>query len=151
MRIERTLRAATFVALVAGWGGFPAAQGTNTDPCRFYTAEVMGKAFGRAMKSSKLVNVCEYRGPGADLVVLKVEAGSEGTILKHAKATAAKSGQGVEKVTTAVGEAYFDGSFPVFIGRVGNNEVQIETTIQPTPRDAMVAVGTRIMEALARK
>jgi hypothetical protein len=32
---------------------------------------------------------------------------------------------------------------------VGNHEVQVETTIQPLPRDAMIAVGTRIMETLA--
>jgi hypothetical protein len=29
--------------------------------------------------------------------------------------------------------------------------VQIETTIEPVPRDAMIAVGTRIMETLAGK
>ncbi len=37
------------------------------------------------------------------------------------------------------------------IGRVGNYDVQIETTIEPVPRDAMIAVGTRIMETLAGK
>lgn len=58
---------------------------------------------------------------------------------------------GAEKVPTAFGEAYFDSALPVFIGRVGNREVQVETTIQPVPRDAMIAVGTRIMETLARK
>jgi hypothetical protein len=36
-------------------------------------------------------------------------------------------------------------------GRRFDHDVQIETTIQPLPRDAMIAVGTRIMETLARK
>jgi hypothetical protein len=34
---------------------------------------------------------------------------------------------------------------------VADHDVQIETTIEPLPRDAMIAVGTRIMETLARK
>jgi hypothetical protein len=151
MRMDRTLQAVTFVVLVAGWGAFPAAQSTSDDVCRFYTAEAMGKAFGRQMKSSKMTNVCEYRGPGTDRVVVQVKAGPEGTILRHAKAAAAKPGQGVEKVATAAGEAYLDSAIPVFIGRVGNYDVQIETTIQPLPRDTMIAVGTRIMESVARK
>jgi hypothetical protein len=48
------------------------------------------------------------------------------------------------------GEAYFESILPAFIGRVGNHEVQIETTIEPVPREAMIAVGLRIMETLAR-
>ena len=48
-------------------------------------------------------------------------------------------------------EAYFDRELSVFIGRVGNHEVQIETTIQPVPRETMIAVGGRIMESLARR
>jgi hypothetical protein len=40
---------------------------------------------------------------------------------------------------------------PAFIGRVGNHDVQIETTIEPLPREAMIALGIRIMENLARK
>jgi hypothetical protein len=59
--------------------------------------------------------------------------------------------QGAEKIEAAIGEAYFDSILPVFIGRVGNYDVQLETTIQPVPRDAMIAAGTRIMETLARK
>ena len=59
--------------------------------------------------------------------------------------------QGVEKVMTAAGEAYLDSTFPVFIGRVGDHEVQIETTIQPLPREALIAVGRRIMENIARQ
>ena len=158
------LQVATFVALVIGCGASPVGrveasaqargavtQSTSDDPCRFSTAEEMGKAFGRSMKSSKLGNVCDYRGSGADRVVLKVATGSEGTILRHVRSTAAQGDKTVEKVATAVGEAYFDSTFPVFIGRVGDREVQIETTIQPVPRDALIAVGTRIMEALARK
>jgi hypothetical protein len=125
------------------------AQSTSDDPCRFSTAEAMGSAFGRRMKSSTLANVCEYRGTGTDVVVVKVEAGPEGTILRHVKSASAQSHEGAEKVATAVGEAYFDSTLPVFIGRVGNHEVQVETTIQPLPRDAMIAVGTRIMETLA--
>lgn len=111
----------------------------------------MGSAFGRPMKSSKLANVCEYRAAGTDVVVVKVEAGSEGIILRHVKGALAQKSEGVEKVPTAVGEAYFDSTLPVFVGRVGNREVQIETTIQPMPRDAMIAAGTRIMETLARQ
>jgi hypothetical protein len=103
------------------------------------------------MKSSKLANVCEYRAAGTDVVVVKVEAGPEGTILRHVKGASAQKGAGAEKVPTAVGEAYFDSTLPVFVGRVGNREVQIETTIQPLPRDAMIAAGTRIMETLARQ
>ena len=158
------LQAATCIALVAGCSVSPAeqadaaasgragvARSTGDDPCRFSTAEAMGSAFGRRMTSSKLVNVCEYRDTGTDVVVVKVEAGPEGTILRHVKGASAQSQGGAQKVATAVGEAYFDSTLPVFIGRVGNHEVQIETTIQPLPRDAMIAVGTRIMETLARK
>lgn len=126
----------------------PAAQ--SDDSCRFVTAEAMGKAFGRQMTSSRLANVCDYRGADAGRVVVKVATGSEGTILRHAKAALAQGDKDVEKVATAVGEAYLDTTFPVFIARVGNHEVQIETTIQPLPRDAMITVGTRIMETLAR-
>ena len=158
------LQVATCIALVAGYGASPAgqadasstarartAQSSNDDPCRYSTAEAMGSAFGRPLKSSKLANVCQYRGSGTDLVVVKVAAGPEGTILRHAKGAALQKQAGVEKVTTAVGEAYFDSTLPVFIGRVGDREVQIETTIQPLPRDAMIAVGRRIMEAIARQ
>jgi hypothetical protein len=158
-RTGGALRAATIIALVAGCSGSPAdpaeaaavgraAQTTNEDPCRFYTAEAMGKAFGRPMTSSRNVDVCKYQGAGSDVVVVKIGTGPEGTILRHLKSAPAR---GAEKVATAAGEAYFDSVIPVFVGRVGDHEVQIETTIQPTPREAMIAVGTRIMETLARK
>ena len=127
------------------------AQSTSEDPCRFATAEAVGKAFGRPMQSSKLVDVCQYRGTPTDLVVVRVKAGPEGTILRHVKSAAAQGQKGAEKAATTVGEAYFDSILPAFIGRVGNYDVQIETTIQPVPRDAMIAVGTRIMETLAGK
>lgn len=129
------------------------AQSTSDDPCRFATAEAVGKAFGRPMQSSKHVDHCQYRGTpnGLLLVVVQVKAGPEGTILKYTKSAAAQGRKGAEKVTTKVGEAYFDSIIPAFIGRVGNYDVQIETTIQPLPRDAMIAVGTRIMETLAGK
>ena len=158
------LQAATCIALVGGFCTGPADQArasvpahaavtqtTSDDPCRFATDEAMSKAFGRPMKSSKLANVCDYRGPGTDRVVVKVAAGPEGTILRHLKGGSAKGEKWAEKVATAVGEAYFDSTLAVFIGRVGNHEVQIETTIQPVPRDTMIAVGRRIMESLARK
>lgn len=158
------LPAATLIALLSGGGAAPAkeaeglapfpagATGTtgDDDPCRFATAEAIGQAFGRSMKSSKLANICEYRA-GTDLVVVKVTAGPEGTILRHLKTATAQNAKGAEKVATKMGEAYFDSILPVFVGRVGNQEVQLETTIQPTPRDAMIAAGTRIMETLARK
>jgi hypothetical protein len=54
-------------------------------------------------------------------------------------------------VATAAGEAYFESILPAFVGRVGNHEVQIESTIEPVPREAMIAVGLRVMERLARK
>jgi hypothetical protein len=127
------------------------AQSSNDDPCRYATAEAMGSAFGRQLKSSKLANVCQYRGTGSELVVVKVAAGPEGTILRSAKAALAQNQKGVENVATSMGEAYFDSSFPVFIGRVGDREVQIESTIQPLPRDAMIAAGRRIMETIARR
>lgn len=132
-------------------GAANAPQSTVDDPCRFFTADAMGKAFGRPLKSSKLTNVCDYRGPGTDRVVVKIAAGPEGTILRHVKATLAQGDKTVEKVASGVGEAYFDSTLPVFIGRVGNHEVQIETTIQPVPRDTMITVGGHIMEALGRK
>src|SRR5215213_3613148 len=125
------------------------AQSTSEDPCRFATAEAVGKAFGRPMQSSKLVDVCQYRGTPTGLVVVRVKAGPEGTILKHVKSAAAQGQKGAEKATTRVGEAYFDSIIPAFIGRVGNYEVQVETTIEPAPHDAMIAVGTRIMETIA--
>jgi hypothetical protein len=159
-----TLQAATFIALAAGCSASPAdqagaspagragvAQSASDDPCRFATAEAVGSAFGRQLTSSTLVNVCQYQGTGTDVVVVKVEAGTEGAILRHVKTASAQSGSGAEKLATAVGEAYFDRIIPAFIGRVGNHEVQIETTIQPLPRDAMIAVGTRIMETIARQ
>jgi hypothetical protein len=147
------LQAATIIALAAGCTAFNAvwAQTTSDDPCRYFTAEDMGKAFGRPMKSSKLANVCEYRGTESDVVVVKVETGPEGTIMRHAKSASAQGHKGAEKVATAAGEAYFENILPAFIGRVGNHEVQIESTIQPVPRDAIIAVGRRIMETLARK
>ena len=111
----------------------------------------MGSAFGRPLKSSKLVDVCDYRGTGTERVVVKIATGREGTILRHVRDAAAKGHDGAEKVASSVGEAYLDSTIPVFIGRVGNHEVQIETTIQPLPRDAMITVGKRIMETLARK
>ena len=125
------------------------AQNTNEDPCRFVTADAIGKAFGRPMQGSKLGDVCQYRGTPGSLVVVRVKAGPEGTILTHAKSAAALNQKISEKVTTKVGEAYFENVLPAFIGRVGNYDVQIETTIQPVPRDAMIAVGTGIIESLA--
>ena len=71
--------------------------------------------------------------------------------LRHVKSVIAQGQKGPEKVTTTVGEGYFESILPAFIGRVGNYDVQIETTIEPVPRDAMIAVGTRIMELLAGK
>lgn len=157
------LRAATFLAVIAASASAApqavasapprgrASQSTSDDPCRFVTAAAMGAVFGRPMKSSKVADVCDYRGPGTDRVVVKVATGPEGTILRHVKAASAQGDKEVEKVATPVGEAYFDNTLPVFIGRVGNHEVQIETTIQPLPRDAMIAAGIRMMETLARK
>lgn len=127
------------------------AQTTTADPCRYFTAEEMGKAFGRSMQSAKLANVCQYKGSGTDIVVVRVAAGPEGTILRFARSGLAQGRKEVAKVSTPVGEAYFDSTLPAFIGRVGDHEVQIETTIEPVPREAMLAVGTRIMETLSRK
>lgn len=173
MGIERTGRRAfncglvalqaTFIALTAGCAspvddvhasapaGAANAQAVGDDPCRFATADAVGKAFGRPMKSSKLVNACKYLGDGGEMVVVKVAAGPEGTILRHVKTALAQGHKGPEKVTSAVGEAYFDSILPVFIGRVGNNDVQVETTIEPVPRDALIAVGTAILKTLAGK
>jgi hypothetical protein len=157
------LQASAFVVLIAGGSALVdqadvsaqaragGAQSTSEDPCRFATAEAVGKAFGRPMQSSKLVAVCQYRGTPTGLVVVKVKAGPEGTILRHVKSAAAQGHKGAEKVTTTVGEAYFDSILPAFIGRVGNYDVEVETDIEPVPRDAMIAVGTRIMETLAGK
>ena len=138
----------TDVSAQAGGAG---AQSKSEDPCRFATAEAVGKAFGRPMQSSKLVSACEYRSTPADLVVVKVAQGKEGAILRHVKTAVKQGDKAAQKVAIAVGEAYFDSTLPVFIGRVGNYDVQVETTIEPVPRDAMIAVGTRIMETLAGK
>ena len=169
LRVRRwtcgALQSATIIAVAAGCGAASAneanapvpaaradvAQSTSEDPCRYVTAQDMGKAFGRPMKSSKLADVCQYSGTSTGLVVVRVKAGPEGTILRHVKSAAAQGQKGAEKATTTVGEAYFDSILPAFIGRVGNYDVQIETTIEPVPRDAMIAVGTRIMETLAGK
>jgi len=157
------LQASAFVVMIAGCSSLidqadasaqaraGGAQNTSEDPCRFATAEAVGKAFGRPMQSSKLVDVCQYRFTPTGLVVVRVKAGPEGTILQHVKSAAAQGQKGAEKATTMVGEAYFDSILPAFIGRIGNYDVQIETTIEPVPRDAMIAVGTRIMETLAGK
>ena len=157
------LQASAFGVLIAGAGSLAApadasaqarageAQTTVGDPCRFVTAEAMGKAFGRPMKSSKLADVCQYSGTPAEVVVVRVNAGREGTIFGHVKTAAAQGQKAAENVKTAVGESYFDSSIPAFVGRVGTYNVQIESSIQPVPRDAMIAVGTRIMENLAGK
>ena len=157
------LQASAFVVMIAGCSSLvdqadvsaqtraDGPQSTSEDPCRFATAETMRKAFGRPMQSSKLVDVCQYRGTPTGLVVVRVKAGPEGTILRHVKSAAAQGQKGAENAATTVGEAYFDSILPAFIGRVGNYDVQIETTIEPVPRDAMIAVGTRIMETLAGK
>ena len=164
------LQASAFVVMIVGGSslvdhadvsaqaGANGAQSTSEDPCRFATAEAVGKAFGRPMQSSKLADVCVYRGTPTGLVAVRVKAGPEGTILRHVKRVAAEGQKGAEKAATTVGEAYFDSVLPAFIGRVGNYDVQItisgangETTIEPVPRDAMIAVGTRIMEILAGK
>jgi hypothetical protein len=162
-RTIQPLRAAVLAVLVCGYGagglghaaasGLPVAgaQTAAEDPCRFFAADAMGKAFGRTMKSSKLGNVCEYRGTGTDRVVVQVKTGPEGTIFRHSKAASAQNNSGAKKVRTTVGEAYVDTALSGFIGRVGNREVQIETTIEPFPNDAMVAVGSRILESLAGK
>jgi hypothetical protein len=160
---RRVALRATSIALIAGCGspvdhihasalaGAGVAQAASDDPCRFATADAVGKAFGRSMKSSKLANACQYRGEGSVIVVVKVAAGPEGTILRHVKTALAQGHKGAEKVTTTVGEAYFDSIIPVFIGRVGNHDVQVETTIEPVPRDALIAVGTAILKTLAGK
>ena len=72
-------------------------------------------------------------------------------LVRHVKSSVAGGHKGVEKVTTTVGDGYFESILPAFIGRVGNYDVQIETTIEPVPRDAMIALGTRIMETIAGK
>ena len=125
------------------------AQSTSEDSCRFMTADAMGKAFGRAMKSAKLADICDYRGAGTDRVVVKVTTGPEGTIFRHVR-TSAQADKAIEKVPTPAGEAYLDSTIPVFIGRIGNREVQVETTIEPLPREALKAVGIRIMEMLGK-
>lgn len=158
------LQASAFVVMIAGCSSLVdqadvsaaqaragGAQSTSEDPCRFATAEAVGKAFGRPMQSSKHVDFCQYGGTPTGLVVVRVKAGPEGTILRHVKSTVAQGQKGAEKVATTVGEAYFESILPAFIGRVGNYDVQIETTIEPVPRTAMIAVGTRIMETLAGK
>jgi hypothetical protein len=159
------LQAATVIALAAGCSGSSAnqasapvpvaradaAQGTSDDPCRYVTAQDMGKAFGRPLKSSKVTNACKYLGAEGGLVIVKVATGPEGTIMRHVKRAAAQGHNGAEKVATAAGEAYFESILPAFIGRVGTHEVQIETTLEPVPREAMIAVGLRVMDTLARK
>ena len=158
------LQAAAFVVMIVGCSSLVdqadvsayaragGAQSTSEDPCRFATAEAVGKAFGRSMQSSKRrVDVCEYRGTPTGLVIVKVTAGPEGTILRHVKSVIAKGQKGAEKVTTTAGEAYFESILPAFIGRVGNYDVQVETDIDPAPRAAMIAVGTRILATLAGK
>jgi hypothetical protein len=157
------LQVSAFVVMIAGCSSLidqadvsaqaraGAGHSTSEDPCRFAAAEAVGKAFGRPMQSSKLVDACQYRSSPTDLVVVRVKAGPEGTILRHVRTAATQGHKGAEKVTTSVGEAYFDSILPAFVGRVGNYDVQIEATIEPVPRDAMIAVGTRIMETLAGK
>ena len=124
------LQASAFVVMIAGCSSLVdqadvsaqaragGAQSTTGDPCRFATAEAVGKAFGRPMQSSKLVDVCQYRGTPTGLVVVRVKAGPESTILQHVKSAAAQGQKGAEKAMTTVGEAYFDSILPAFIGRV---------------------------------
>ena len=157
------LQASAFVVMIAGCSSLVdhadvsaqaragGSQSASGDPCRFATAEAVGKAFGRPMQSSKYVDACQYRGTPTGLVFVKVQAGPEGTLVRHVKSAVAQGHKGVEKVTTTVGEGYFESILPAFIGRIGNYDVQVETDIQPVPRDALIAVGRRIMETLAGK
>jgi hypothetical protein len=159
------MRAATLIVVVTACGSSQAeqrqasapagtARSASDDPCRFSTPEAMGKAFGRPLKSLRLANVCEYTTMGTgplDRVVVQVTAGPEGTVLQHARKTVAQGIRGPEKVATGAGEAYVDSALNVFIGRAANHDVQIETTIQPLSREAMITLGTRIMQTLARK
>src|SRR4051794_17498623 len=83
------LQASAFVVMIAGCSSLVdqaevsaqaragAAQSVSDDPCRFATAEAVGKAFGRPMQSSKLADVCQYRGTPTSLVVVRVKAGPE--------------------------------------------------------------------------
>lgn len=127
------------------------AQNTGEDPCRHITAQELGKAFGRILTSSKRVNACEYRDSKGGIVIVKVDTGREGAILAHVKRARAEGHKGADKVAAPAGEAYFESILPAFVGRVGNHNVQIETTIEPVPREAMIAVGRQLLEALARK
>lgn len=128
-----------------------AAQSAGADPCRFVSDVEIGKAFGRPLKGSKLAEVCQYKGTGTDVVVVSVRTGPEGTILRHLRTASAQGQKGAERVTTTVGEAYFDSILPAFAARVGDYDVQIETTIEPVPRDAMIAVGNIVLGTLARR
>src|SRR5690349_13021382 len=93
-------------------GGAPSTSG---DPCRFATAEAVGKAFGRPMQSSKLGDVCQYRGKPTELVVIRVTTGPEGTLLGFARRGVAQGQKEAEKIKTSVGEAYFDATVPAFV------------------------------------
>ena len=163
------LRAATVIAVMAVGtalqGGYvdavsedsgvlaQTANVTNADPCRFLTAQEMGKAFGRSIaKSAKINNLCEYTATDRGVIVVRLStAPLEAGVFLFAKTGLARGEKSVTKVPTPVGEAYFDAGLPCFVGRVGNQEVQIETTIEPLPREAMIAVGTRVMQALGGK
>jgi hypothetical protein len=155
------LRASAIVAMIAGGSHLGDQQvasaqaragGAAEDPCRFATADVVSKAFGRQLQSSRLTGVCQYKGPAGELVVVQVKAGPEGTIVRHLRTTTAQGNKfGAEKLASKIGEAYYDSVAPVFAGRVGNYDVQVGTTMEPVPRAALIAVGTRILESLAGK
>jgi hypothetical protein len=80
------VHAATIIAVAAGCSASSAneanapvpaaragvAQSPSEDPSRYVTAQEIGKAFGRPMKSSRLVNACQYRGTESSVVVVKV-------------------------------------------------------------------------------
>ena len=112
------------------------AQSTSENPCRYVTAQEMGKAFGRPMKSSNRQCLPVPRTE-SDLVVVKVETGSEGNSCD----TRGRFGAGPKNDGESVHcgrRGVFESILPAFIGGVGDHEVQIDTT-SAGPRQSLWA------------
>jgi hypothetical protein len=131
--------------LVGSNAAHPAPPAEPAGQCRFYSAGDMSAALGRKMKISIDSDMqCVYADTGDAGKTLVVQVASS----KHESAQM-KVVRQAEKIPNVAGEAYFDPDLFGFTARVGNFNVSVQTTILPMPRKEVIAIGTRITQALA--
>lgn len=122
----------------------PAGAGSQ---CRFYSASDMSAALGRKMRIGIDSDLqCVYADTGDARKTLVVQVASSKYESNRMKVVRQS-----EKVPSAAGEAYFDADLFGFTARVGDYNVSVQTTILPMPRKEVIAIGTRITQALAAR